>query len=201
MKNKNYRAALILFGIVLLSTHITSAQLSKGPRAELAAITKTNPATGWIYFKDNLQLTPEALFHQHKQAFALKADDEMRFDRSMEMHLTGMQQYKYQQYYKNIKVHGAVANLYLKDGLVVKANGRLVHDLHKNTAPAIGEEKAIRIKSLKFSQAGFGRKHLEVTAAFGHTLEDIALGAKVQYRDFMFGRRVTNQVRFGGAHF
>ncbi len=143
MKNKNYRAALILFGIVLLSTHITSAQLSKGPRAELAAITRTNPATGWIYFKDNLQLTPEALFHQHKQAFALNADDEMRFDRSMEMHLTGMQQYKYQQYYKNIKVHGAVANLYLKDGIVVKANGRLVHDLHKNTIPSIGEDKAL----------------------------------------------------------
>ncbi|MBK9317593.1 MAG: hypothetical protein IPM91_01325 [Bacteroidetes bacterium] len=141
MKNKNYSAALLLFGIVLLSTHITSAQLSKGPRAELAAITRTNPATGWIYFKDNLQLTPEALFHQHKQAFALKADDEMRFDRSMEMHLTGMQQYKYQQYYKNIKVHGAVANLYLKDGIVVKANGRLVHDLHKNIIRPLEKKK------------------------------------------------------------
>ncbi|MBL7925024.1 MAG: hypothetical protein JNL88_12560, partial [Bacteroidia bacterium] len=143
MTNYQKSAVKFLTGILLLSTAGAFAQLSKGPRAELASITRPNHHSGWIYFKDDLQLRPDDVFSRYKAAWALGADDELRLQRSMEMYGTGMEQQRYQQYYKGVKVHGAVFNLYLREGRAVKANGRLVHDLVSDVTPDLSEEQAL----------------------------------------------------------
>jgi Zn-dependent metalloprotease len=55
----------------------------------------------------------------------------------------GITQEQFQQYYNGIPVKGGNVNVYTRDGIAIKANGKIIHDLNIPSAPAVDENQAL----------------------------------------------------------
>jgi Zn-dependent metalloprotease/alpha-tubulin suppressor-like RCC1 family protein len=129
--------------LLLLTSSLTSiCQESKlNPLMLQLATQESTPH--WIYFKEELKLSPENFFEVHKDAFGLRDDDEMKMVR-VDSERNGSKHFRYQQYYKRIKVLGGEYILHVsKEGYVYCANGKMPIKLNLTVTPSINKNEII----------------------------------------------------------
>jgi Zn-dependent metalloprotease len=97
---------------------------------------------GWLFFKKQSRVRPEALFTTHFEAMGLKSGDEMRVFRTKESP-SGEITYKHKQYYKGIPVLGASYTVHTKNNNVTKSHGKIVEDININTQNIISKQEAL----------------------------------------------------------
>ncbi len=129
---------MVLYGVIFMKLPLPAQDL----RTALTAITEANPSTNWLHFKEELQLSPQELFAVHKKSLGLGDNDEMREFREYASPSSGILQQRFQQYYNGVKVHGAVMNVYSRQGTVIKSNGRVIVNLAGSSTPQINEQAA-----------------------------------------------------------
>ena len=107
---------------------------------QLSRIAISQGSPGWVKFREEKSINGKALFNSHKEAFGLGPDDEMRLYRVKSDELD-YKHYRYQQYYKGIKVEGAEYVVHTKDDLAITGNGKIINKLKLNVIPFITSEQ------------------------------------------------------------
>lgn len=110
----------------------------------LDKICRIHDAGSFLFFREELKINPHNIFETYKSNFGLQQEDEMNLYRTQEHTTAGVTIYRYQQYHNGIKVHGAVMNIFEKNGNAEKANGRLIRNL-EDREPLLSGEDAVRI--------------------------------------------------------
>ena len=123
---------LIIF-ILCLIISIAKAQNSK-------SFFRTE-STGFDYFDKNI--APEILFAKFQNELGLTPFDYFKLTRR-EGDNIGFTHYRYQQYYKNIKVEGAEYILHYKTGELTKGNGYLALNITLGVIPTVSESEALK---------------------------------------------------------
>ncbi|MGQ0826803.1 MAG: M4 family metallopeptidase [Bacteroidota bacterium] len=114
------------------------------------AIAKDN--INWLKFKTN-NLQVSTLFTDNKSAFGLGENDQMQLLKQ-ETDQLGMIHYRFKQMYKSIPIDDADYLVHERNGAVISANGKLIHDLNLNTTPAISEKTAVET-AIEYVNADF----------------------------------------------
>ncbi|MEZ4930655.1 MAG: M4 family metallopeptidase [Saprospiraceae bacterium] len=110
---------------------------------------ENNP--NWLKVKDGVQIKAEALVNRHRVELSLGTGDELKLLRQEEDNL-GFTHYRYQHYFKGIKVQGSQMLVHEKDGYVKTVNGRLATRLQTVSSPKISSAKAVE-KALAYLPA------------------------------------------------
>lgn len=150
--NASIQPPLLVLLMALITGHATGQQVVPlSPKFDIIA--KPGGIKGWIDFREGLAINPTTLFTDFKDAFELGIADKMAIKKTQKDNL-GFSHYRYQQYYKNLKVvYGEYAVHQQKDGFVKSANGRLINGLNLGNTPAVTEKNALEA-ALKFMNAG-----------------------------------------------
>lgn len=119
--------------------------------SKLAQIAQSGRTTEWVTFKQDLQIIPENIFNNYKEAFGLAYNDEMKILKQ-ESDNIGFVHYRFQQYYKNIPIRSAIYIIHAKGGKAVSGNGKLVKGIELNNTAQITPEQAIE-KAISFISA------------------------------------------------
>ena len=115
------------------------------PKGDITDIAEPVVTPGWITFKPGAKINPKTLFKDHAALFHLPPGNEM-VAKSEETDELGITHYRYQQFFREIKVENAEFLVRAKDGQAVSANGKLAYDFQpQTTAPQISEEQAWEI--------------------------------------------------------
>lgn len=142
------RKLAILFALIAISVTTVHAQQSSlysndSLSPKLLEIAKPESKPNWIKFKEGISITPTTVFTKYKDAFNLRDNDKMALFKTEKDNL-GFTHYRYQQYYKNIKVEGATYIVHAnKSGATYAANGNMLTGIDVSTAPAISSKQAI----------------------------------------------------------
>jgi len=98
----------------------------------------------FIKFQVGSQPTVFTFLNEYKKSFPAfnSADNELRLAQTFEDKL-GEKHYRFEQYYKGIKVEEAQFILHENHGFVRAANGKLVHGLSINISPRLAESTAL----------------------------------------------------------
>jgi Zn-dependent metalloprotease len=83
-----------------------------------------------------------SIFISEKDFFGLSDNDEMKLLQKDSLGKAFVR-YKYQQYYKNLKVEGATIFVFEKDGKLIRASGKLAQDLSLTISPTKTEEQGL----------------------------------------------------------
>ncbi|MEO6329265.1 MAG: M4 family metallopeptidase [Ginsengibacter sp.] len=151
--------AIAAVGIMLLSALSGSVKaqrtlptpLKLNPKLEALAMPRSTP--NWLDFRQGTSINPTTIFTDLKDAFELKGEDKMRVNKTIKDKL-GFTHYRYQQYYKNLKVvYGEYAVHQEGNGFVRSANGRLINGLNLGNVPSFNEKSALDA-ALRFMNAG-----------------------------------------------
>lgn len=157
MKNKlfNIRTAITCCTILLLfKAGITNAQ-DVTTNKRMQQIAKPGSKPGWVKFRDDLTTTPENLFREQKEAFGLGNDDEMKVKKTTKDEI-GTLHYRYEQFYKGIRIDGAEYIVHSRNGKVYAANGKMVNGLVADKTTALPESAA-----LELAKRATGAKHFK----------------------------------------
>ncbi len=98
----------------------------------------------WWQFKSQNQVTTNGFFENYKSSLGFDANTSFILIKK-ERDPLDFTHYRYQQHYKNIKVEGAQFLLHEKNGLVEKANGRLVKGIQGNSIATLSFEEALKL--------------------------------------------------------
>jgi Zn-dependent metalloprotease len=139
--------------LLALSGNLKAQQTISPPlNPKLEILTKPGSNNNWIDFREGTSVNPSTIFTDLKAAFELKDDDQMQIKKAEKDNL-GLTNYRYQQYYKNLKVvYGEYFVHQQKDGFVKSANGRLITGLKLGNIPTISEKNALAA-ALQFMNA------------------------------------------------
>ncbi len=96
----------------------------------------------WLKVKDGVQLTAEALVNRHRTELGLGTHDELVLI-GQESDGLGFTHYRYQHYYRDVKVEGSQLLVHELDGKVRTVNGRLARQLQLQSSPTLSERQAI----------------------------------------------------------
>lgn len=97
----------------------------------------------WIDFREDVSISPTTIFTDLKEAFGLSPNDNMQLVKKSTDWL-GFTNFRYQQYYKQIKVvYGEFFVHQQPDGSVRTANGRLITGLNLGTEAQVNEAQAL----------------------------------------------------------
>lgn len=150
-----YKTVLMpaLMLLLALPGNRAMAQKTSPPlNPKLDAIAKPRSTPNWIEFKEGTSINPATIFTDLKDAFDLSQNDAMRVIKT-EKDKLGFTHFRYQQFYKNVKVlYGEFLVHQQSDGFVASANGRLIHGLQMNNTPALAENSALT-NALQFMNA------------------------------------------------
>lgn len=120
--------------------------------SQMKEIAKPESIPTWIKFKDDIIIDPITIFLEHKVAFNLKENDKMVLYETV-MDDLGFTHYRFQQYYKDIKVDGGAYQVHTnKNSITYAANGKILTDIDINVVPVLNDKQAIDI-TLKFVNA------------------------------------------------
>lgn len=145
MKDTYFQFSRLVLLILLMSFQGMQAQERKQPiQASLNVLITPVSTKDWMTFKENVQINGQMIFDQHKVAFGLRNNDQMRLTQSIEDDL-GFTHHRYQQYYKGHKVEGAVFLIHDLNGQSRSANGILLNGLDMDTKVNISSEEAIQL--------------------------------------------------------
>lgn len=138
-----YFATLLL---ILFSGKIAHTQTASNAvyywNNEMAKITYAPQAPGSYKFKPGLLKDGANFFERYKTAFGLGAGDLMKLVKR-ERDKEGIVHYRFQQYYKGIRIEGAEYLLHEKNGFLSSAHGKIVYGLNKPVNPKITESSAL----------------------------------------------------------
>ncbi len=115
---------------------------------QMQVMLKPTSENNFLEFRDETNVNPLTVFTDYKAALGLQADDEMRLVKG-ENDQMGMAHYRYQQFYKGIKIEGAEMIVHSKDGRAVSMNGKMVAGINLPQEPSLTENDALTA-SLKF---------------------------------------------------
>jgi Zn-dependent metalloprotease len=110
----------------------------------MAEISNSYYDNGWIEFKQDLNIKPETIFEEYKRYFGLGEDDEMILEK-INHDDKGNSHYRYQQYYKGIKVLGMRYLIHSRNGIVYSANGKIVANLNYDISKTYTNEQVVNI--------------------------------------------------------
>lgn len=153
MKTKNLNLSILLFFVLAGSSSFgqgkkqeTKKQESKSIEfwnSSLEKIAKTESVEGWIKFKEDINIDARNIFSEQKEAFNLKENDKMTLFK-IEKDDLGFTHYRYQQYYKNIKIEGGEFIVHAnKNGITYAGNGKLFRGIDIPVVPILGTQQAI----------------------------------------------------------
>ena len=141
-----------VFALLIVCSFNLHAQFKTNLNQKLEAIAQPQSTPEWVDFNEGTAINPETIFSDYKEAFNLTVDDNMMLTKS-EKDEIGFTHYRYQQYYKNIKVaFGEFIVHQQPDGFVKSANGRLITGLNLNNIPSLNEQQALTA-ALQFMNA------------------------------------------------
>lgn len=158
MKSKIFQ--LIYFSIIAVAGMLlaglplgVSAQNGQAPlNAKLDALAKPRSTPNWIEFKEETTIKPLTIFSDLKEAFELSLDDQMKVNKT-EKDNVGFSHYRYQQYYKGIKVvYGEYLVHQQGEDFVKTANGRIITGLKQTSSPSVAERPGLNA-ALQFMRA------------------------------------------------
>jgi len=136
-----FRLGLLTFLILL--TGIASVSGQEKLSSQLKTLVHENSKAGNLLFKSNPDLKASTIFSNYKSAFGLTANDKMENFKT-ETDPLGYSTYRFQQYYKNIKVEFATVLLSEKDGQLKTMIGKTASAINVNTVPQITEANALQ---------------------------------------------------------
>ncbi len=134
-------------GLMLLTalphTGLMAQKAEQPLNPALQGLAKAGSTARWIEFMDGTTINPTTLFKEYKAGFELTADDDMRIART-EGDEIGFHHYRYQQYYKDLKVvFGEFIVHQNKDNFLTVANGRLIKSLKLDKSASQTESNAL----------------------------------------------------------
>ncbi len=142
---------LVVVALALFAGNIM-AQIAVAINPKMDAIAQPGSTRNWINFREGTNINPNTIFNDFNEAFELNTDDQMRIIK-IEKDEFGFNHFRYQQYYKNLKVvYGEFIVHQQPDGFVKSANGRLITGLNQAVTPALNEEQALQL-ALNFMNA------------------------------------------------
>jgi len=152
MKKNNLFLYLYLFTAIFFINNITAQTnapvyipyINKSNNKEILQIASGTYGYGWIEFKKHLNLNPVSLFQDYKSAFGLTNDDKMLLKRTSTDKDAGMEHYHFQQTYKGVAVEGGEYIIHARDGIAIRANGKLVENMDLSPTPLISKEIALQ---------------------------------------------------------
>ncbi|MEI7726609.1 MAG: M4 family metallopeptidase [Bacteroidota bacterium] len=131
-----------LFTAIVAQSQTSYVQNTKIQNPDLLQIAEPSMELGLIHLKKELRINPETIFAEHKSAFGISPDCEMRLRRTSK-DLVGNKHYRYQQYYKNILVESGEYIVHEKEGIAASVNGNIANELPVNATPLITEQQAL----------------------------------------------------------
>lgn len=139
--------------VAVLITGNIMAQNRESMNPKLEAIARPGSTPNWIDFKEGTVINPSTIFNDYRDAFELSINDKMTVIKT-ETDEMGFNHFRYQQFYKNLKVvYGEFIVHQQPDGFVKSANGRLITGLNIANTAALNEEQALQL-ALQFMNAG-----------------------------------------------
>lgn len=152
---KNIEQSLSALILVLLTASLApdaAGQNAMSLNTELAKLALPQSAPNWIDFRKGTVINPTTVFTDLKEAFGLSTEDKMVIGK-IESDNLGFNHYRYQQYYKNLKVmYGEFYIHQQPDGFVKSANGRLITGLNLDNNSLLTEQQALTA-ALQFMNA------------------------------------------------
>lgn len=130
--------AILFFTIGLFAPPALIAQLA----SSVGEICHIVHPSGWVRFKEEINVSTDRVFGQYSQLFGLGNGGEMRIVKATHDKL-GYIHTRYQQYHDEVIIQGAVFIIHEKSGRAVKANGRLVRDFERSSRPNLSKQQAL----------------------------------------------------------
>ncbi len=120
------------------------AQVGDRPiNKKLEAVATPRSTANWVDFREGTTINPITIFTEYKEGFELSDGDQMKMIKK-ETDGLGFNHYRYQQYYKNLKVlYGEFIVHQDASGFVKSANGRLINGLNLTNTGSISEVQAL----------------------------------------------------------
>jgi bacillolysin len=115
---------------------------------EMSKIATETSNESWINIKPGVTISPLTFFADQKKALGLAVNDEMKLYKT-EQDQIGFTHYRFQQYYKGLKVISGEFLLHAKEGKLITANGNMIRGLIKNAVSSISKETALQ-QALRF---------------------------------------------------
>src|SRR5207245_8402564 len=114
-------------------------------RRDITEIAEPMVTSGWLKFKPAAHVNPTTLFKDYAAAFHLSPGNEMVLQSEQTDEL-GVTHYRYQQFFREIKVENAEFLVRAKNNEAVSATARLEHDFQQyETHPKPSDEQAWKI--------------------------------------------------------
>ena len=136
----------------VLITGNMMAQNTNPLNSKMDAIAKPQSTPNWIEFREEAKINPLTIFNDYQQAFELTANDNMSIVKTEKDDIE-FTHYRYQQFYKNLKVmYGEFIVHQLPNGFVNSANGRLITGINSAITPALNKAQALSL-ALQFMNA------------------------------------------------
>jgi Zn-dependent metalloprotease len=107
-----------------------------------------------IRLKEGNYISINSFFNEYRDAFNLSSDNEFRSFRTLTDKL-GQRHHRYKQYYKGIEIADVHYILHEYDGMVIHANGDLIHGLDIDVTPALSEEAALERALTNFNAESY----------------------------------------------
>lgn len=139
MKTNYFIIGVIFFAVFFLFGFHSGGEQS----ASIIDQSKSEPQHGWYFFNKSAKIDPKKVFENYKDVFGLSSNDQMLLFKESKTEIPNEVFYKYQQYYKGIKIVGAVMSVKENDKILELAHGKLFKNLNVNIIPNITEKEAL----------------------------------------------------------
>ncbi|MCB0588565.1 MAG: M4 family metallopeptidase [Phaeodactylibacter sp.] len=141
----SYKLWLVVCFLLAFGASLTAQQKSQPLLNDaMKAIASPESRPGWIVFPEDNTLKPEQLFVQHREAFQLRPQDEMRLHEVKQDDI-GFSHFRYEQYHQGLRVYGGEYIVHAgPDGLLRSANGQMAIGLQLRKGSVMPEAEALR---------------------------------------------------------
>ena len=164
---------------ISISIGITSmAQQQEFMNKDMQKIAKENSNKNWIFLKENINIDAKSIFLNYKKEFSLSNNDSFvlyktkkntdlpkppSVDGASNPDYDSGVHYRYQQYYKGLRVEHAIYVVHESKGKTESINGDMVNGLNINITTTINEQQALNIalNELQASEYFWENTHLE----------------------------------------
>jgi Zn-dependent metalloprotease len=135
---------MVLFTLscTLLAEQVKAQSADEFWNSRMQQIAKSNSKPGWIWLREEINPQPSELYSIYPEAFGLTKEDEMRV-RKVEKDKLGYEHFRYQQYYKGVRIVGAENIVHHNGTFTYLVNGKFAFIRNLEVTPSIDAEKAL----------------------------------------------------------
>lgn len=98
---------------------------------------------GWLYFKDDITISPEKLINSHKESLGLSTQDDLVLWKNTTESRLNTNLLKYYQYHNGIFVENSDFAIHSKDSIMTVAHGKIIEGLNVGAEPFLDEPTAL----------------------------------------------------------